>query len=222
MPLFIAAANQSPPTEIHVLNYDSRDDLDEYLKSIIDSKPLVEGNFLSCTKIKNKEYFHMAHSRNCAMMSANGEILMAMNADVIVSDNIVSAVRKRFSEINEPFFMCEWEIGCTICLKKEEFIKAGGYDERFEFYGPEDKDLCSRLHRRKLKFERLPGECVNNFSIATSDEDKMKSYSLRKNYTQASYAKAKASKLMGLIYRNNKESEVLVANVGIDWGKYSQ
>lgn len=214
---FIDAANASPPTEIAILNYNSTDDLDDYIKGLINSSALENGNIFTYTKTNNKEYFHMANARNCSMLSARGDVLCMLSADTIISNDFVKKIRPVFESEKDSLYMCEREVGCIILLKKEEFIKSGGYDERFEFYGPEDKDMCLRLKRRGLKFKPIPPGCLVG-AIPTSNDDKMRNYRIYKNYTSSGYAKGAISKKLAKIYMENIYNNVLVANVGIEWG----
>jgi len=63
--------------------------------------------------------------------------------------------------------------GIIFC-KKDEFISAGGYDERIEFYGGEDRDLDSRLVRRGTKFGLVPKGLMS--VIRTPNSQKIKNY----------------------------------------------
>lgn len=212
LPTFLVAMNQSPAAELVVLDYDSEDGLETYIKQIIDSKPFVEKNFLTHVKIKNKPYYHMSHAKNCGMLSCSGEVIIFVNADELVGKDIVKIVRSRFDEIKEPFFMCEWEYGCTLAIRKEEFIRSGGYDERFEFYGPEEKDICARLHRRGLRFEVYPKGCVDNKTLYTPIPKKMANYRIKSR--RATHV------MQSHIFKENIANNVMVANVGVEWGKF--
>jgi hypothetical protein len=92
-----------------------------------------------------------------------------------------------------------------------EFINAGGYDERFEFYGPEDRDLDLRLQRRGSEFGLVPNGLMS--VIPTSDEDKVKNFRLK-------LSKQGMGRLMRPIFEENIANGVLVANQGREWGQW--
>jgi hypothetical protein len=99
----------------------------------------------------------------------------------------------------------------VVVLPKEEFISAGGYDERFEFYSPEDKDLYHRLIRRGLKPLVLRWKYLS--AIYTPDTEKTKNYRLP-------LSKREMAKRMAPIYHENMEKYTLVANEGKEWGQW--
>jgi len=95
-------------------------------------------------------------------------------------------------------------------LRTYEFVEAGGFDERFEFYGKEDKDLILRLKRRGHKFGQMPSNLLT--SILTPRKEKYKNYRLSLNRLEV-YKRSKA------IYEENIRNEVLVVNKG-GWGSW--
>jgi hypothetical protein len=97
--------------------------------------------------------------------------------------------------------------GVIVCAR-DEFIAAGGYDERFEFYGPEDTDLDERLVRRGGKFGLLPNLLRE---IPTPKAEKTANYRITSRW--------ETKKLMVPIYEENKRNKVLVVNEGVEWGQ---
>lgn len=212
MPHVIKAANASPPVEIMVLNYDSRDDLQEYIKLVMETKPMVEGNILSYTKYTGQGYYHIAHAWNLAVKASIGEYVVIMGADAMPVENFLVVIRDLLAKHNYTWMHGKKLRGITVC-KKKEFIDAGGYDERFEFYGGEDKDLSSRLHRRKASFGKIPPDLLS--VVKTPNSEKLKNY--RSNMTKVEMM------LHNKAIRNeNSKNEVLVANKGKKWGQWTR
>lgn len=209
LPTWIEAANFSPPAEIIVLNYNSPDDLEEYMEKM-QSVHLAEGNSLVHLKYTGRNYYHMAHARNLAVLSSSGEYFIGLSADSLMSKNSIKAIRKYIAEYNVTWMRIRKNFGIIIC-KRDEFIDAGGYDERFEFYGPEDKDLGARLMRRGHQPISISIKYIGY--ILTPNSEKAKNYRLK-------ISKREMSKILKPIYLENREKNILVANEGKEWGQW--
>ena len=207
LPSLVAAANNSPPVEIMVLNYNSGDGLEEYIKGF--SKPIIEGNSIRHVKYSGRDYYHMAHARNLSIIHSTGEYFVNAGTDRFLELGFFNAIREEISKgaiwvqpSNKKKF-----IGVIACQKKE-FIEAGGYDERFEFYGPEDKEIWARLERRGKQFGVYNSALQS--AIRTNKSDKVKNY--RVGRTQ------KIRNRMRTVHRENNENKVLTVNKD-GWGE---
>ena len=201
MPHLIEVAKASPPVEIVILDYNSPDDLEEYIKT-------VESSAISYIKYNGRDYYHMAHARNLSVRCATGEYIMITSADIYPDGMFLDKARQM---INDG---CIWMhasqyTGVIVC-EREEFISAGGYDERFEFYGPEDTELDARLKRRGGKFGFLPNGLLH--VIKTPNSEKVKNYRLP-------LSKREMHQRMKLIYEENNRAEIMVANQDKEWGQ---
>ena len=56
LPHLIAAVNASPPVEIVILDYNSPDDLEEYIGIIKETTQLTDGNVISYVKYSRRDY----------------------------------------------------------------------------------------------------------------------------------------------------------------------
>jgi len=93
--------------------------------------------------------------------------------------------------------------------RRDLLYAAGGLDERFEFYGREDKDLLLRLLRRGAVQDTYDLDSMLDM-IRTSWKRKLENYRLLLTREEA-HARAK------VIYDENIRNNVLVANEGIKW-----
>lgn len=202
LPTWIDAANASPPVEIVVLDYNSPDDLQEYIKSF----PSVR-----CPKYTGRNYYHMAHARNLSVLAAKGKYIVEMNVDSLLAISFISVVRGCIARNHPAYITIHGNEGIKV-LQKSDFIAAGGYDERFEFYSPEDKDLNDRLIRRGFTSVVLPLHFAP--IIRTPDKEKIKNYRL-------SLSKRDMAKIMSPIYHDNVKKGILIANKGKEWGKWT-
>lgn len=210
MPNLIKAANFSPPVEIVVLDYNSPDDLADYISQAM-SVELVGGSMLTYRKYTGRDYYHMAHARNLSVLASSGDWIVASCADLVPAESFFQVVRDTLREddylwIRHP----DRFVGVFLC-RREEFIAAGGYDERFEFYGKEDKDIIARMERRAGNYTTLSSSLWTN--IPTPREEKLKNYRLV-------LSRREVGRRSRMIWMENIENAVLVANEGKEWGMW--
>lgn len=207
LPTIIQAANYSPPVQIVILDYNSQDDLAGYIDYVIRERTL-KGGYIYYKKYEGRDYYHMAHARNLSVLASMGEYIATFSTDIKTVELYFATVREAISRGNVWLRFGRRYPGVVV-VKREEFIDAGGYDERFEFYGKEDKDLLLRLERRGKKHEQLP----NLLSlIPTPKEDKFKNY-------RPGVSRRQMGKQAKRIYEENIKNEVLVVNKE-GWGKW--
>lgn len=210
MPSRIENANDSPPVEILILDYNSRDGLEDYLEDLINKTALIGGSFFTHIKYPKPIYFHSTHAYNLALLSGSGEWIVLNPADVFTRAGYISTLRDR---IKEGCLWCNTDRKrrSTIAFKKSEFIASGGYDERFETYGPDDIDIIERLQRRGLKRGSIPDNMLDD--IYTLPEKKVENYRIKGTHKEL-------GKLMMPYLYENRNSQQLVANQGREWGKF--
>ena len=159
--------NRHEDTRFILLNYNSQDHLNEYLAAKhlpdIDSGRPVVYHFPEVGP------FRMAHAKNMSHRLAMREgcsQLMNMDADNYTAPDFDLAIREAFAT-ESPIFL--WPNIASVKEKREKggfkglngrigvtqsaFLKAGGYDERFRTWSPDDKDFDARL--RRLGYERV-------------------------------------------------------------------
>ena len=205
LPLTIKAANASPPVEIVVINYNSQDDLDDYMDF---AGVRLEGdNLLTYKKYTGRDTYHMAHAQNLAMLAGSGEYLVNTATDVTLTIDYFSTIRELLAP-GDIVWMMSARYGIPV-IRKDEFIAAGGHDERLEFYGKTDRDLHSRLHRRGGKFVKYPSDILT--VIPTSRAEKFKNYTMKSAHGMKVLNKQ--------VYEENMRNKVLTVNPD-GWGKY--
>lgn len=195
----ILLENITPSTEIVILDYNSPDDLAEYLEPYQDK--------ITYKKYTGRNYYHMAHARNLSVLASRGDFVSIFSADIYISSDYISTITKY---INEGYVWMYGKYPGLLTIKKDEFINAGGYDERFEFYGPEDKDLNHRLRRRGLIPHWIPSGVL--FYNNTPDSEKVKNYRLE-------LSKKEMGDMMWEVFLENEANQPLVANPN-GWGSW--
>lgn len=206
LPYMIKTCQKSLPSEIAIVDYNSKDGLEDWLKTV----EFPEGVEYKYRKYTGREYFHMAHAKNLAALNSTGDYIICADADFMPAEDFVSVIRKMIEEENYVWMQGP-ECQSVIVVKREEFIEAGGYDERFEFYGPDDKEMCIRLFRRGGKFGRIPW-------------DLMKAIHTQRKVKFATYRPGVSQEEMGFIgngvFHSSYKNYTLVANTRAPWGQW--
>jgi hypothetical protein len=206
MPHMIAAANASPPVEIAVLDYNSSDGLRRFMEYTIQGAYLNEAGIVY-TRYEGREHYHMAHAWNLAVKCSTGDYITIMGADAVPAVDFVVKARRLIDQ------GCVWMRGPhykgIATIQRQEFIDAGGFDERFEFYGGEDKELEQRLIRRGHPPCIMPDGAVR--TLRTGNPAKVKNF-------RADLSKYEMMSIGRAIREQNAAAGLLVANEGQAWG----
>lgn len=177
-----------PNAKFVVLDYNSQDSLVRYLEE-------KHSRELSCGRVVLYRYtepapFRMAHAKNLAHRAGileGADILVNMDADNFTGPDFAWYIAEKFSNASEEIFL--WArgnkhrhgadripkgCGGRIVVSSSAFMKIGGYDEKFDTWGPDDKDFHFRLSRAGLKAEEI--ERVYLEAILHNDRMRFKDY----------------------------------------------
>ena len=175
------ADNNLPDTKFVLLDYNSEDDLADYIKNNF-SQEMANGK-LVFYQLKEKASFKMAHAKNMAHrlgIMEGADILVNLDADNFTGKDFDKYILSKFNEGNDIFLWSEMikegegrltrGISGRIAVSKLAFINSGGYDEKYETYSPDDKDFNARLRRMGY----LGVKIDNQFLKAIAHNDKMR------------------------------------------------
>ena len=211
MPALIQAANACPPVEVVVLDYNSSDGCGAFCEAIQQAGLFVNGGMLTYRRYEGRDHYHMAHARNLSVMASHGDYVLISCADIAIGLGFIEEIRERIGE------GCVWTHGSerfigVMCIQREEFIAAGGFDERFEYYGKEDKDLRLRLERRGAQSGAVSDAPLS--LIYTPWPEKLTNYA-------PGVGRRKMHTMSKALYEENIANGVLVANEGKEWGQWA-
>jgi hypothetical protein len=222
LPFIISQAFFSPPVEIVIVNYSSTDGLELYLEEVCQTT-LPNGSLFTVEQVKNRKYYNSAEARNICVQASRGEYILQLSAEALPTKHALQCIRGIIN-IDNPVWLCEdtkykgQYVGRYIVCKREEFIASGGYDERFNLYAPEDKDICLRLHRRGGKFISFSKWYIEEIPT----DNKVKLENLDKSGLPGKiWDKREMLHLMQPIFDKNVEDKVLVANEEKDWNTWN-
>jgi hypothetical protein len=144
-----------------VLDYSSTDDLLEYLKSEHQADILC--GKLVVYSFRGADKFKMAHAKNlahrCGILEG-ADILVNLDADNYTGSGFARYIADTMRSDDKFLGIGDMAPGPRkrgvsgrIALHRHAYLNAGGYDERFTTWAPDDKDLDHRL--RRMGYERL-------------------------------------------------------------------
>lgn len=197
-----AAAKQSPPVELVLVDYANEALIDGDTWDSQDETP-------TCTVVyRGRSYYHMAHARNLSICAATGDYVMIGSADFILSPRIFEHIRMVLRKTAAIWLQPARLKGAIVC-DRLALVDAGGYDERFEFYGPEDKELAGRLTRRYGAPQTYDADLLS--VIPTPDALKIQGYRLP-------LTKREMHEHGLPVLRESERGSVFEANKGYGWG----
>lgn len=143
--------------DIILLDYNSGDDLEAWAKENL-AAYIAAGRLTYYKTFEPSEYSH-SHAKNLVFKLAGNAIVCSINADIFLAKDFAQQVNRYFSEQTDIFLIPDKVYGenrgiaGTVCVKKDDFLAVGGFDERMLVYGWEDVDFQLRL--RKLGRTRI-------------------------------------------------------------------
>ncbi|WP_405164550.1 glycosyltransferase [Nocardia sp. NBC_01499] len=148
-------------SEIVLVNYNSDDDLDEWVRQFGEH---IDSGVLRYIHEGTEQFFHCSKAKNLAHFAATGELLVNLDADNFIGDSIVSW-RAVWAEHGDTVIQHRYENGSDgtygrIGMPRAHFIALGGYDEQMHPVAVQDLDLVERgrasgLERRQLRQDGL-------------------------------------------------------------------
>jgi len=177
------ADNVSYPDSVFVLlDYNSADDLKEYIQSE-HSDALASGK-LVVYSFPSAGVFHMTHAKNMAHrcgMREGGSILVNLDADNFTEPDFSAYIADQFKQEPSGFLWAKMIKGVLprgingrIAVSKHAFLNAGGYDERFDSWSHDDRDFNLRLRRLGYQGRQIHPRFLN--AVRHTDKMRFKEY----------------------------------------------
>ncbi len=156
----------------------------------------VQNNFpqVRVVKVENVSQFNASHARNIGAKQASAPWLGFFDADILLDADfsrriLPSLVKGNFYRAS-PVTYQTW--GSIIC-HRDDFLRAGGYDEVYVGWGGEDDDLIALLTRNGVRAAGFPADLLDE--IEHSDEKRTRFATIKNRWLQLlinrSYLRAK-------------------------------
>ncbi len=155
-----------PEVEFILLDYNSKDGLQDWIKNNAALKPFLDNSTLVYAKYPDATHFHHAHAKNMAHRLATGDVVCNLDADNYTGKDFARYLATEFA--NGEHVLSHFTFGVMthdpdkngffgrISMRREDFLALGGYSEtRFKKgWGYEDTDFIMRA--MKLGLESKP------------------------------------------------------------------
>jgi hypothetical protein len=137
-----------------VLDYGSQDGLLDYLKT--NHSEAIRLGRVVVYSVNQTGPFHMAHAKNmahrCGILEG-ADILVNLDADNFTEHGFAHYLSSILAKPNTFAWakmipsVLPRGISGRIAVSRHAFLNAGGYDEKYDTHGPDDKDFNERLRR---------------------------------------------------------------------------
>ncbi len=144
LPVNIYHNRNYPNVEFVLLNYNSQDKMDEWVRDYM--MPYIEAGILIYVHTTEPSFYRPAHSRNVSFKVATGDIVTNVDADNFTGPgfaemlNLLAQLRPERAAFSAEKILMHGRIG----FYKKEWLKLGGYDEDLVGYSWEDYNLLFR------------------------------------------------------------------------------
>ena len=203
-----------PNVEFVLLNYNSKDDMDEWVKRYL--SPFIEDGIVNYYKTTEPEFYEMGHSRNVQGKLAQGDIINNVDADNYCGFGFADAINKlaELQPTNAVFCKGKRMMHGRFGMYKDEFLKYGGYDEDLTGYGYDDHHLMNRVMAQPdYKMMWWTGVKDNNFMRRIKTPRNIVGKNMREKKWKNT---ERANKELALSKLEKKE---FISNAGRKWGK---
>lgn len=160
-----------PNREFILLNYNSKDEIDNWVKEQLSE--YIKSGLVTYYKTTEPENFIASHAKNVCHKLATGDILCNLDVDNFLVKNYCERIFELFNNNDDIIVACNPKdnygnigtCGMILC-KKEHFYSVNGYDENINIgWGMDDTNFQYRCRmQNKLKLVILEEKYTNCIS----------------------------------------------------------
>jgi glycosyltransferase involved in cell wall biosynthesis len=206
----LEAVRQDGNAEIVLVNYNSQDGLDEWVR---DFASQIEAGLLRYGHETTAAHFHACKAKNLAHLLATGDYVINLDGDNFI-DATIAPLREEWTKQPDAVIWLwsgryyDGTYG-RIGLPKDVFIRIGGYDETFLPMGIQDRDLIMRANIMGSPLVHL--HYVGARALVNSISEKEKFLGMSESYSQMNRlnaARSMANISSGKLVANEDRSPV--------------
>ncbi|MDO6434626.1 glycosyltransferase [Flavitalea sp. BT771] len=153
LPVNIAENIHHPNVEFVILDYNSRDNMENWAKETIGK--FIEMGIVKYYKTCEPKYFNMSHSKNMTLKLATGDIVCMIDADNYAGPGYADWIDAKFAANGENSVITTLrksqipyrDQGGKVGFARNLVHSVSGFDESLTGYGIDDVDLINRLEK---------------------------------------------------------------------------
>jgi glycosyl transferase family 7 (putative galactosyltransferase) len=211
-----------------VLDYNSKDGTDSWVRETL-ADQLLSGR-LVYYKTAQPDRWNPSHSKNIIFRLSEGDILCNIWADYFTGKHFASYVNQEFKK-NENIVLTPIapygdprrngvppDIMGKVCVRKLDFLRINGFDERMDKHGFEDHDFVNRLELIDIKRVLIRDSAYLKF-LPHGDEER---YPVKRDTVQDIYINYRTPSISDclILYKHGAfERGEVVDNTTIDSNK---
>lgn len=210
--------------EFIVLDYNSEDGMEEWVQANFSDD--INTGRLVYYKTTDPKSWSPSHSKNLAFKLASGDIVCSIWADYYTGFGFAKYVNQAYQEDDNivltpiDFYNTKKnykpasDVLGKVCVKKSDFIKIEGFDERMDRHGFEDYDFVNRLEMIGVKRVLIEDFTYLNYISHGDEERHILPTDLNGMYIN--YVTPSQSEVMFLYNDNHFEKGTLIDNYTIN------
>lgn len=141
------------------------------------TQAFVEANHPSVLveKVTGRPKFNLPEARNIGANRASGDILVFIDADIVVGDDFLSRLNFPQSDMVYGVFARSGtnSLSGSCVIRREDFVAIDGYDDLLSGYGGEDLDIYMRLRNLGARRVELDASEIREV-IEQNHDDRIK------------------------------------------------
>ena len=153
--------------EFILLNYNSKDDLDQWVNDTLGL--LMEQGKVKYYTTKEPKYFNMSHAKNVAHLLASKELICNLDADNTLTKDYMEYVFSVFRKNKNQITYGTSNAGGRNCIHRDNFYKLNGYDEELIGCARDDRDFRMRAAMLGIHSKKHQSPNCNVFIQHTDD-----------------------------------------------------
>ncbi|HEX9508903.1 MAG TPA: glycosyltransferase family A protein [Puia sp.] len=186
LPANIRENKNYPNVEFVVLDYNSQDGMEDWMRSNMNE--YIESGLLKYYKTYEPLYFNISHSKNMISLLSSGDLIAFVDADNYAGENYVDWLAATFAEYGNNTVITTLrkthipfrDQGGKLCCCRDLFKLVRGFDESLVGYGIDDVDLVNRLERAGGNRVFIENPDFLRY-IGHTNEERMNNYALFKD-----------------------------------------
>jgi hypothetical protein len=207
MPANLRAAASYGNVEFVLLNYNSPDGLDDWVRSEL--APQLDAGVVQYYKTTRPTKYDSSKAKNTAARLATGEIVCNLDADNWLGHGFAEHLAALFDAPRTIVrAKCPWGgVYGRIAVFRQDFLALGGHDESFRGYGFDDTDFINRARAAGFVDKRFAAKYA--LCLSHSNAERTEHMAIDQK-TSRRENKLKSAQ--------NIKHGILVANAGKAWG----